>query len=575
MTEHSLADAAATLRSTTLTLLRSPLSRECWSFVYERGHRFTMPAKWAALPRHQQIEQLLKAEDRRIASGTTFALDSAAAQAVSAVAHNLDLPLPFSAEILPAPSGMIVAADPLVDLASGTMVAISWGPPMDGFGAGVHLTWWGHANAQDFPGAPTGREVILMPDFDMHLPFAPLVDARLWHREVSSGALYSQVPLRAVVAAWYALTTPGIETVEHRPAAVHGRALAAQKAKSRGVRIATAATTGAAEAAIVARAADFAAQLLTPSPDADSLTGFNEATPTPHTAPHGVFAPEHDHQLDAEGRRTAFLYRTGAEHWHRLEQEAAQTYPGIFAQLEELRALEHGQWRSWCWVPGERVSAWLVQAHGATVRRAVWDGPRIAALGAWRSGGRHALLANPTAEPHGPSTPVPAGLLAAMPACGLGLILPAGQRIRLALTCLDDGLAGRQDPDDYAAASSGQLVVVSDEGERARGLRELTKYSIFLTGQTLQGAVKATQQYFDRAAVRNGQAPQPADDAGCAEHAVEIGSFTGPLTAICASGAVPADVGALTGRKEPAPWPPEPSLLAEVQLWRLAGTSAA
>ncbi|MCX4666462.1 hypothetical protein OG453_07240 [Streptomyces sp. NBC_01381] len=553
MTAHPLADHAAALRSKALDFLRSPLAVEVWSMLLNEGQAFTMPAQWGALPRQQQIQQLLKAEGRRIADGTTFAVDVAVVAAAKAAGQDRQLRLPFTEDLLPAPSGMFVSTTSMGDLVNGwPMSVVTWGPPMDGFAPGVHLAWWSIPPTQ--PSNPD-RRLPIYPDFDLHLPLPPIVDGRLWEIDVPSGHRYSQIPLRTVVATWYALSTEAVEVAERRPEPTLGRALAAQKAKRRGVQVATAAATNTVLEAITAKAAERAARLQ--ADHGGEFGGLDSVAPTPRVASHGVFAPAQDGELQPELRKIAHSYRAAAEHWHRLEAEVDQVYPGIFPQLEELRVREYGEWPTWCWVPSLRLGALLMHVYGATVDEAMWDGPRIAAVGAWLSGGRHALLPAADLPPQLPDDRAPFGLEGRMPVPGMGLILPGSGDDLLQLTFID-----------YAEDKPmGELVLVSDEGKHGNGFRDLAKHTLFLADTTLTEAVKSTQIHYDQAALKNGEKPRPADDALYAQYAEWFGFVTGLLEAACAPNTVTVDAGALTGRKPALPWPPEPGLLAETQLW--------
>ncbi|MGW1053515.1 hypothetical protein [Streptomyces sp. NPDC002521] len=560
MTAAPLADTAAHLRSRLLAYLRSPLSRQYYAYVLQRGQTFTMPATWGALPSDQRIEKVLAAEARRVANGRTFGLDTPLLSVARAVAEQRGQELPFTEDVLPAPSGLFTAPKPLCDLGQASMVAVTWGPPMESFGSGVHLTWWAVHHGQESDVPDDGLK--LVPDFDLHLPYAPLVDSRLWQTEMPSNLLYSHLPLRTVVAAWYALTTHGVQIDEQRPEPSLGRALAAQKAKNRSVHIATTESAEVVREALIARAATHAASLS----EGGAVGGFRDVATTPATVSHGVFAPELDYQLDVMGRRVANLYRHAAGYWHRLELEIIQTYPGIFQHLEEMRVREYGRWPSWCWMPSAEVAAWLVEFHGVPARQAMWDGVRIAAVGAWRSGGRHALLPADNQPTSGAEGPVPRDLPERMPTPGMGLIIQGSDSTRLILAFVDDHENNGKCP---------ELVLVSDEGVPGRSFRELTKFTLLFTGESLTDAVRATQQYYDRAAIAIGEAPAPNDETLYAEHAELLSGFIRPLTAVCAPEVPVAEAGVLVGRKSEAPWPPEPGLLDEMQLWLLGNRTTA
>ncbi|WP_157876847.1 hypothetical protein [Streptomyces graminilatus] len=566
MAVHPLADQAALLRAKSLAFLRAPVSREMWKTIMDGGHSFVMPAAWQALPRARQIESVIAAEDKRIADGTTFAMADELRQAANAVGQDQSIPLPFTEDVLPAPSGMLVfsAQEPLLHVNSHPLIAVTWGPPMEGFSPqGVHLTWWTamRDEHQKPDAAARGQLIPMMPDFDLHLPFLPQFDTRLHYSnaELSSTSLYSAVPLRTVVAAWYVLTATSTTLSEQRPRATVTQTLKELKAKRRGVQVAT----GAADTArrdITDRAADKMRQLVEPN---NLLKPAPEIAATSRTVSYGVFEPGRDHQLDSAHRRIARIYREAAAHWHRLEMQAIQRYPGVFTFLEDVRAREHELWQPWCWMPSLRVAAWLMKMYNAPTDKAMWDSPRIAALGAWRSGGRHSVQST---LPIGStaSDRVPVGLLNAMPAPGLGMVIDAGGTVDLLLACLDDVSArGDRSPSDA------ELLLISNYGEPDRLLEDVTKLTVYLTGNDLLDAVKITQAYYDAAAVQNGKEPQTADDTAAAEHAQTLGQFTGLLAAICAPDTALQDAGALTGRKLPAPWPPQPNVLSETTLWLL------
>jgi len=569
MAVHPLADQAALLRAKSLTFLRAPVSREFWKMIMDGGHSFVMPAAWQALPRARQIESVIAAEDKRIADGTTFAMTDALRQAAQAVGQDQSIPLPFTEDVLPAPCGMLAfsAQEPLLHVNSHPMIAVTWGPAMEGFSQeGVHLTWWAAMGEehQQPDAAARGRLVPMMPDFDLHLSFLPQFDTRLHYSnaELSSEQLYSAIPLRTVVAAWYALTAKSTTLSEQRPRATVTQTLKELKAKRRGVQVAATSATDTAGRDITDRATDRMRQLVEPN---GLFKPAPEVATTPRTVSYDVFEARLDHQLDPAHRRIARIYREAAAHWHRLEMQAIQRYPGVFTFLEELRTREDEQWQPWCWMPSARVTARLMNMYNTPTAQAMWDGPRIAALGAWRSGGRHSVLTTMPLR-SAASDRVPVELPETMPAPGLGMVLDAGASVDLLLACLDD-------VSDHGPADA-ELLLISNYGEPARMLEDVTKLTVHLAGNDLLDAVKITQAYYDDAAIQNGKEPQPADDTAAVEHAQNLGRFTGLLERICAPDAVLQDAGALTGRKLPAPWPPQPNVLSETTLWLLTDTPA-
>ncbi|WP_159033105.1 hypothetical protein [Streptomyces fodineus] len=569
MPVHPFASQVGALRLKSLKFLRSSVSHEFWSMIMREGQSFIMPASWGALPRTRQVESLIATECKRVADGTTFAMDHDLIQAARAVGQDQSIPLPFTADVLPAPSGMLGFSEeePLMYIDSDPVIAVTWGPPLEGFGPGVHLTWWTAMRGEDQePDAEAlGRLVPMVPDFEVHLSFLPRFDTRLHqsNQELDSGLLYSAVPLRTVVAAWYSLTADSTTLSEQRPQATVTQALKELRAKRRGVQVAVSRGADTARLGITERATQKMRQLGELS---DMFKPSPEVAPTTTKVSHGVFEAALDHQLDASHWRLAQIYREAADHWHRLEMQAIQRYPGVFAYLEELRAREREQWQPWCWMPSIRVSAWLKEFYNVPAEQAMWDGPRIAALGAWRSGGRHSVLTTLPLQATA-TDQVPINLPETMPAPGLGMVIDSNGTAHLLLACLDD-------VSDRSPVQA-ELLIISNEGEPARMLEDVTKVTVFLTGNDLLDAVKITQAHYDDAAVQNGLKPAPADEAMYVEHTYAMGLFTGLLSGICAPGAELQDVGALTGRKMPAAWPPEPNVLSETTLWLLADTPMA
>ncbi|MFD9687263.1 hypothetical protein ACFWXO_16080 [Kitasatospora sp. NPDC059088] len=543
-----LPDLAAGLRADHLRFLRSPDSRALYNYFESEGHALLHPAAWMALPRQQRIDRVVAAEERRVAAGTTFALDTPVVEAVRAVAADRTVPLVFTEDILPAPSGLLVTAVPLYDLGEFSVVAASWGPSMAGFGPGVHLTWWSDGRTSNEGAIP------LIRDFELHLPFPPVVDSRLIQADLPDGLKYSAGPLRAVVAAWYALT--GTELSEQRPSPAIGRALAAQKAKQRSVRVATTASADAVRQAVLDQAATRHSQLF--GTHGTQIGGIDPSA-TPPQPSHGRFPAELDHQLPPALRRIAQLYREAADRWNRWETEIFQQYPGVLEQLEELRVRNHGVWKPWCWMPVREVARWLIQQWSVPVEQALWDAARIAAIGSWRSGGRHALVHGGVGYCQESDERVPARALRDLPLPGVGVVVEDGPRIRLLLAFLDQP----------AGQDGGELVLLDDAGEPDRSFRDLTKTTLLLAdGLSLTDAVKATSRYYDEVERAKGGTPPQPDEAAFVQQAAFMGWFTGLLSAASVPGAA-YDAGAVAGQRPTAFWPPAPGLLPELVLWQM------
>ncbi|MBF9071840.1 hypothetical protein [Streptacidiphilus fuscans] len=549
-----LADQAATLRSQTLAWVRSDYARVFWAKVIEQGGTFVMPAAWQALPHAEQAEALLKMETRRVSDASTFALEPGVLQAVREIGQDTSIPLPFTPDLLPSPTGMLCLSEeePLASAGGGLLTAVTWGPPLDGFGSGIHLAFWcpppPELRRPEIPWFP------LIQDFDLHLPFAPHWDSRLVDQKVPSGLLYTAVPVRTAVAAFYALTSTAASLGERRPRASVTQQLKQQGAKKRGVMVA-AGEPSRLRQSITSRTAELAAELV-PEPDRMLVPApeLGELTPIPV---HSVFAAERDVELTPAQRRIAHLYREAADHWHRLELQAAQRYPGIWARLEELHARERDRWPSWCWMPSLQVTAVLATSYGTDLDQALWDGPRLAALGAWRSGGRHSFLA-PRTRDTTPTDPVPTALVGSLPTPGIGLILDTTSGNHHLIAYMDTAA----DP----SLAQAELVVISDWGRPNAMLESTIKITLYLTTGSVLEAVRATHAHYDDAARANtGEEPPTPSDASVLDHAGFMSQLLWALVDIATGGW--EDAGASTGRKLAAPWPPGPGVLPEMTLW--------
>ena len=504
----------------------------------------------------------MQAEDRRVAGGVTFGLDKAVTHAVRAVASDRTHPLAFTEDVLPGPSGMFVTQVPLHELDGADVVAATWGPPMTGFGPGIHLTWWSVARDPHRSGTTrAGRPVPVIRDFDLHLSFAPFMDARLWLPEVPPNYEYSALPLRAVVAAWYALSTGAADLSEQRSQPATSRALAALKAKHRSVRTATGESVEAVHHALLAATAKNADHVRQEHPGELGGLSMGSAPRTPYPETDTELAVEFGDALESAAWQLAGVYLGEARFFERLELEVSQLYPALFEQLEELRARYFGEWPAWCWMPSAKIAAWLHTQYETPLDEAIWDASRIAALGAWRSGGRHLVLADPWLASE-TATSVPTGLPALMPTPGIGLQIPVEEQPRHVIAYLDvqDGPEGDVVP---------ELILIDDDGDPAKGFRQLSKRTLFLTGHTLTDAVRTTEQYYDRVAIAEGRPPAPNDEALYAEHAAFLGFFTGLLSAVCdpGDGLHRDESGAMTTSGSWRSWPPQPTEDQKLMMW--------
>ncbi|MFF1712182.1 hypothetical protein [Streptomyces sp. NPDC058268] len=397
-----------------------------------QGLPYTMPAHWHHLSVAEQARGLVRAEARRIADARLYAFDDNAVSAVRSVADDLQVQLPVTPDLLPAPSGMIVFTSPVsVSADEGIITAATWGPAMEGFGDGVHLSWWtdtrafiarevasGHLDPAEaeFRKRTFGP---LMLHVDMHLPFAPLMDGRLFPVAEFAGADRDSAPaIRAIVAAWYALTHQLVLVREARADMELGRALAAEKAKYRGVLVARAEDPTALADALAdqahAAAGRFGSRILggLSSPDR-ARAGEGDET----------FLPSRDEELEPSERWLPQLYRDAVRPLELLEAEAQQRYPGIFDHLEELRVREYGSWPGWCWMPSSRVAIAIGDLGLAKdVDRTLQDAIVIAGLGAWRARRRPAIVLDWLPAPEDRAELCPSEVPDKLPVFGVELV---------------------------------------------------------------------------------------------------------------------------------------------------------
>ncbi|MEU7148667.1 hypothetical protein AB0B15_11590 [Streptomyces sp. NPDC045456] len=405
-TGPELVDRAAALRLGLLRYHRGPNAYTMTAAMLREGEQFAMPAQWRELCVEEQAERLVSAEVRRVSDARLFALAAPVVEAVRAVADQ-PIALPLLPAVLPAPSGMIVFAQPVSVTQSGAVVtAATWGPLPGDSAEGVHLTWWsdrraaaGRAGSATGTGSEPGTEdllraIPLLHEYGLPVHFVPVIDQRLYASGPDGVTGTAHAPaLRAIVAAWYALSEKLVPTRELRADPVTGRALAAEKARHRGVQYGTATDVRALADGVVQAAAKVEAKVREDHPEVvGELSSLVRATTMPLSGLDEVFAPDRDLELPTASRWLPRLYRSAAQSLQQLEASCEESYPGVFDALEEQRARTFGSWPQWCWMPVARVAAQLVSAFRAAMStELVADATVIAALGAWRAGGRHAL----------------------------------------------------------------------------------------------------------------------------------------------------------------------------------------
>ncbi|OKI09372.1 hypothetical protein A6A06_01275 [Streptomyces sp. CB02923] len=523
-----------------LRYLRGPYAYTMTMAMLREGEQFAMPAQWRGLRVEEQAERLVGAEARRVSDARLFALEAPVVEAVRTVADQ-PVALPLLPAVLPAPSGMIVFAQPVSVTQPGAVVtAATWGPLPGDSAEGVHLTWWSdHRAAAQRAGSATStgsepgaedllRAIPLLHEYGLAVHFVPVIDQRLYASGPGGVTGTAHAPaLRAIVAAWYALSENIVPTRELRADPVTGRALAAEKVRHRGVRYGTATDARAVADAVVQAAAKVEAKAREDHPEVvGELSSLTRTTTLPGL--DEAFAPDRDTELPAASRWLPRLYRSAAQPLQQLEASCEDAYPGVFDALEELRARTFGSWPQWCWMPVARVAAELVTKFRVpTSVEAVADATVIAALGAWRSGGRHAL-----AMTHIPMADLPA------PPCELPhrLPVPAATLIHLnADLSYSGGLLAFLE----AGPEHRPELRLLDYHTRGPHLRTCHDWQLVLSGDTAQEAAAATARI---ALHPLGEDGRPMTDA---EVASEISSVFAPYLPALNLLAAPAPVSPL------------------------------
>jgi hypothetical protein len=559
-----LVDRAAEQRLRMLELFRGPNGAVMVGEFLRRGDDLVRPAKWRSLPIQEQAARFAAAEARRIADARLFALDGQIAEAARTVAAE-PVPLRLPSTLLPAPTGMIVFSEPVaVSSDGGIITAATWGPLPEGTADGVQLTIWTdhrlHAEQDNGPGGiltPRQQTIVerapLLFHFDFTLPFHPAIDGRLMPGVPMAEDWATNAPaLRAIVAAWYALSHSLVDTKELRPSATTSRALATAKARHRGVQYATVD-----DARTTADAIAEAARTTNEELGANLSYTLGEFAGLAQNQLQGidpVFASDRDAELPQEARWLPTLYRAAALPMQQLELECEELYPGVFGALEEIRVRKAGQWPYWCWMPITQVAAALIEVYRAEKSdQLVIDAEAIAGLGAWRSSGRHALALdwvpstkqNPLApSQHAGRWPVPA----------VTLVHLNDDRVYTG-----DLLAYLNVPIYEEAEAELRLINVQ--------ARDATM-QLLLTGESLEDATATTARISLNPPGPDGK---PMTDA---EVAQAIGDTYRPYLPILSRLAVPdpdvldiAEAGETLDRREPRTWPPSQDSSHYMTMW--------
>ncbi|MEU6070525.1 hypothetical protein ABZ864_40325 [Streptomyces sp. NPDC047082] len=254
--------------------------------------------------------------------------------------------------------------------------------------------------------------------------------------------------------------------------------------------------------------------LITPESDDEygdtSSAAAGTSTASPTSAPGTVerseypkqFAKRRDAELPDFYWWLPKLYRSTAARLEKLERQAERQFPGIFDRLEARRAQHADTWPTWCWMPIGAVRAVLEHEYAARVSNlpltgagldpqqiasmgSAGDAAKIAAIGAWRSAGRHAVnfhdSMTDTFEAQGDALPL--GLEERWPLLGVYVTSEAGGK---------QGSAGcflHLEWDEHERRTELRLMM---DAQPTAALAGLHAQPVFLAGHTVREALAET-----------------------------------------------------------------------------------
>ncbi|KIF00911.1 hypothetical protein PL81_38475 [Streptomyces sp. RSD-27] len=299
------------------------------------------------------------------------------------------------------------------------------------------------------------------------------------------------------------------------------------------------------------------------------------------------FTKRRDAELPENMRWLPQLYRCTASRLEKLERQAERQFPGIFDRLEALREQHAGQWPAWCWMPIGAVRAVLEHDYSNRITKpsgrttldprmiaslgSAGDAAKLAAIGAWRSAGRHVVNFHDsmTATFEGQADVLPVGIEERWPLHGVYITFETGPQSSA-------GLFLHLEWDEQEQRAEFRVMM---DSAPVTSLADLLAQPVFLAGSTVTEALAQTWT----ATLMRTNSMMGSDeildiskdgkfDRMVKEQAAHVGVWVAAAAAICSDDVVVHDAAEALGRAGVGDtWPPtaEPDGSAPL-LWMAA-----
>lgn len=492
-----------------------------WTFMMSQGIGFVMPPEFAAMPPAQRAKRLADLEHERIAAGPMFALDTAAVDALLALAPTT---APYlTPEVPPAPSGTILFDVPIGLATDGAcpIRMVTWGAAPSGMGfAGMWLSWWSDTHTGARIKFESGRldeagyrQQLASPgallDQESMQHYAPVVGDGLVPGSPTSdrAALIARTALLAI----YALGSGVLPWEEFEPPSPARTVLRKAGAKHLGVRVVTSdASTDSAELALRL---------------GESLAEHNARVEKLYT-PGSAAASEPEPTRSPEAASFAWIHTMHQTYSRRLEgyeRQIEQHYPRAWDQLDLYRRDREAVLPDYAPLP-IAAAANLIRADqdGAEMPAYLNRASVMTALDLWRRAGRVVYYVHPDALAEAEVEP----LIAMAPADLLERLKPLpGHCVYLATTDADgvpaSGMFVHLEYDEVEQRHELRLLMDVDPAAEP-SIDTMIPQPVHLTGRNLVQALEAT---FTTGAARlasltDGAFPWPESGEGTATREV-------------------------------------------------------
>jgi hypothetical protein len=374
-----LAHATET-RHRLLRYLRHGSATTWWRSMIDAGQEFALAPAWRSGTAAEQARHLAAAERDRIESGPLIVVDPEVMVALKPLFDDPTWQAVLSADLLPAPSGMLVFPTPVFDHRDAAIATFVWGPNHDDEPRQpLTLNGWVKPDKHTTfaTGVPVPKDAPLVPVLALPLAFSPHLN---WHlTDTMETADYTVVCARSVTALWYALAC-GAVTAWSTKAAKGPEAMVLELSEGAAV-----------ESVYAAIASAWDAHAAT-----GGHTGGDDGAAV--TAASGVYAVERDAQAPHSISALAQAYRDLTVKIALTESSASDRWPGVWSTLDRIIAADVAAKSSgapeseWVSISVTGTAKTLVKKFDIDPNQARRYAPAIAGLAAWRSAGRHAIV---------------------------------------------------------------------------------------------------------------------------------------------------------------------------------------